>query len=77
MCCIFLDAKRMFEVSFALTLSLAKILYQEDERDPRMFTAMATGLVRIVLFVFIVWVCVCVWSLAISGKLNGEKGREN
>ncbi|CAG5133172.1 unnamed protein product [Candidula unifasciata] len=38
------DAKRMFEVSFALTLSLSQILYKEDERDPRMFSAMATGL---------------------------------
>jgi hypothetical protein len=38
------DAKRMFEVSFALTLSLSKILYLEDERDPRMFAAIAAGL---------------------------------
>ncbi|KAI8749274.1 restriction of telomere capping protein 5 [Biomphalaria glabrata] len=38
------DAKNMFEISFALTLSLSKILYQEDERDPRVFSAMVTGL---------------------------------
>lgn len=43
---LFTDAKRMFEVSFALTLSLSKILYEEDERDPAMFGAMAAGLVR-------------------------------
>ncbi|CAL1536156.1 unnamed protein product [Lymnaea stagnalis] len=38
------DARQMFEISFALTLSLSKILYQEDERDPRVFMAMVTGL---------------------------------
>ncbi|KAH9525423.1 hypothetical protein Btru_001401 [Bulinus truncatus] len=38
------DAKNMFEISFALTLSLSKILYEGDERDPRVFSAMVTGL---------------------------------
>ena len=36
----------MFEVSFALTLSLSKILHKEDQRDDVLFSAMVTGLVR-------------------------------
>ncbi|XP_005097241.1 uncharacterized protein LOC101847581 [Aplysia californica] len=38
------DAKQMFEISFALTLSLSKILHKEDERDERVFCAMVTSL---------------------------------
>ncbi|CAG5122932.1 unnamed protein product [Candidula unifasciata] len=38
------DARTMFEVSFLLTLSVSRILYQEDKQDAAMFDAMVTGL---------------------------------